>query len=117
MRKQFTCIGCPLGCRLRAEVLDGRVYDIQGNRCPNGEDYARQEALDPRRILTYVLPVIGAKCPLSVRTSAPVPKARLQELVDLLREIRVRRPVRRGAIIVKNALNTGADIIATREIP
>ena len=51
--KEFTCIRCPMGCALRAEVEDGKVVRVTGNTCKRGEDYAQQEAeakfgADPR---------------------------------------------------------------------
>ena len=40
--KELTCIGCPLGCRIRVTLQDGQICLIDGNTCKNGEKYARK---------------------------------------------------------------------------
>lgn len=59
----------------------------------------------------------GAMYPLlSVRTTKPIPKTMFKESVIYLRKIQVKAPVQAGQVIVKNILNTGADIIATKNL-
>ena len=36
MKREFTCIVCPNGCRLHTEVENGAVTSVTGNRCPKG---------------------------------------------------------------------------------
>ena len=43
MKKQFTCIVCPNGCEIEAEVENGQVISVTGHTCPRGEQYVRQE--------------------------------------------------------------------------
>ena len=50
--KEFTCIRCPRGCDLRAELEGGEVQRVSGHTCKRGEDYARQEAAHPVRTVT-----------------------------------------------------------------
>ena len=75
-----TCIVCPRGCRLRIELLDDGSYDISGNACSRGPEWARAEMLDSRRIVTTTLPVLAdPACPetvisLLVKTSAACPR-------------------------------------------
>ena len=37
MKKQFTCIVCPNGCEIEAEVENGQVISVTGHTCPRGE--------------------------------------------------------------------------------
>ena len=39
MKKQFTCIVCPNGCEIEAEVENGQVISVTGHTCPRGEQY------------------------------------------------------------------------------
>ena len=49
MKKQFTCIVCPNGCEIEAEVENGQVISVTGHTCPRGEQYVRQELTAPAR--------------------------------------------------------------------
>lgn len=33
MKKQFTCIVCPNGCEIEAEVENGQVISVTGHTC------------------------------------------------------------------------------------
>ena len=60
MKKQFTCIVCPNGCEIEAEVENGQVISVTGHTCPRGEQYVRQELTAPRRtIASSVLVNVG----------------------------------------------------------
>ena len=37
MKREFTCIVCPNGCRLHTEVENGAVTSVTGNRCPKAK--------------------------------------------------------------------------------
>ena len=41
--RNLTCIGCPMGCQLTAELAGGEVVSVRGNTCARGEAYARKE--------------------------------------------------------------------------
>jgi len=53
---------------------------------------------------------------LSVRTDRPIPKKLLMECMRLLAEIKINSPVKMGEVILRNVLDTGANIIATQEL-
>ena len=36
MRKELTCIGCPMGCQLTAVVEGNEVVSVEGNTCAKG---------------------------------------------------------------------------------
>ena len=47
--RELTCIGCPMGCQLRATLEDGVVTAVTGNTCPRGDAYARKAAATARK--------------------------------------------------------------------
>ena len=51
-----------------------------------------------------------------LRTTLPFPKDRVGELLDLLRALEVAMPVKRGDVVLRDALGTGIDLIATRTL-
>jgi CxxC motif-containing protein len=75
MKKQFTCIVCPNGCEIEAEVENGQVISVTGHTCPRGEQYVRQELTAPRRTIASSVLVKGGELPVtSVRLTKAVPK-------------------------------------------
>ena len=117
MDKVITCINCPVGCRMSVKLSDaGEFLSVSGNTCPRGAAYASQECTRPLRVITAVLPVSGSFTPLSVKTSAPVPKEKIAEIMQLLGELSLTAPVSAGDVVVPDVLGTGVDIVATRSI-
>lgn len=117
MEQSITCINCPVGCRMSVTLSDsGEFVSVSGNTCPRGASYARQECTLPERMITAVIPVSGSSTPLSVKTSAPVPKSMIQAVMKELGRLTVTAPVRKGQVILADVLHTGSDIIATRSL-
>ena len=117
MEQTITCINCPVGCRMTVQLSDsGEVLSVTGNTCPRGDKYARQECTLPLRMITAVIPVKDSTVPLSVKTSKPVPKSMIMDIMNSLSDVIVNPPVEIGQVIVPDILNTGADIIATRSL-
>ena len=115
MEQIITCINCPVGCRMSVTLSDsGEFVSVSGNTCPRGAAYAKQECTLPLRMITAVIPVSGSRTPLSVKTDKPVPKSLIAAVMAELGRVRVTLPVRAGQVIVRDILNTGSDIIATR---
>ena len=114
----YLCIGCPLGCRLEVdEDEEGQIVEVRGFSCKIGKIYAEQEHVAPQRMVTTTVDISGALyARLPVKTSAPVPKGAVIDVCRALRAQTVRAPVRMGDVIVANVLNTGADVIATRDM-
>ncbi len=109
------CIVCPNGCHLQVDETNG--YQVTGNGCERGLSYGRDEATDPRRVLTTTVRLTGSeerRCP--VRTAAPIPRGRLKEAMDVISAVSVAAPVRAGQVILPDLLGTGADLIATRNM-
>ena len=112
----ITCINCPMGCRVTAKLENGQVVSVSGNSCKRGETYARQECVEPRRMVTAVVPVAGSACPLSVKTADPIPKAQIAEIMRALSKVQLRAPIRAGDVVVPDICGTGVDVIATRSV-
>ena len=53
---------------------------------------------------------------VSVKSNKPVEKYLWSEFSKVLRRIYVSTPINIGSIICKNIMNTGVDVICTREI-
>ena len=118
MSKQLiTCINCPVGCRMTVTLSDGGdVLSVEGNTCPRGDRYARQESVQPLRMVTAVIPVSNSATPLSVKTASPVPKRLIPDVMAALRKVEVKAPIAIGQTIVSDVCHTGVDIIATRPL-
>ena len=93
--REMTCICCPLGCSLTATKEISGEITVTGNTCPRGEEYARTEWLDPRRVVTTTVVVTGQKegeeAMVSVKTKEPIPKDKIREVIGtggkVIREI------------------------------
>lgn len=118
IEKRLTCIICPLGCGLQAELQDGEVKQVTGNSCRRGELYARSELLAPVRTLTTTMAVSGGQYPVTaVKSERPIPKELLIKCVAVLNQTRLAAPVHAGEVVVENILASGVNIIATKTIP
>ena len=115
--KEITCTVCPIGCKILVKS-DGKKVDlIQGYNCKRGVEYATNEALDPKRMLASSVLVENGEWPLlSVKTSQPVPKEKIYSVLDEIKKIRVKAPIKRGTVILKNVAGTNIDIISTKTI-
>lgn len=115
--KTFTCVNCPMGCTLEVKFDDaGAILSIEGNTCKRGEDYARQEAVDPRRNVSTLVMVPGSLEPLSVKTAEPVPKARIMDVMAAVRAMTVLPPIVAGQVLLEDAAGTGVAIVATKDV-
>lgn len=115
MKKVITCIGCPLGCTITATVDGEIVTAVEGHTCKRGEEYARKEVINPRRIVTSTIKIKeGDIQMLSVKTKEDIPRGKIIDCIDALKGIQVNAPVMVGDMILKNVAGTGVDVIATK---
>lgn len=114
MVKDIICTVCPTGCTIRVEGENGVISSIEGFSCPRGKTYAENEFISPVRILTSTAKVLNASEPLvAVRSRTPVPKDKLFDCMDKIRELELSAPVKRGDVLIPNICDTGVDIIAS----
>jgi len=115
---ELICITCPMGCTLNVTHDGDAVVDVEGATCKRGEDYAEEELTDPRRMVTTTVKVAGGLHPLlPVYTSAPIPKARIFDLLELIREAEVQAPVSVGDVVLEDVVDTDVDVLASRDMP
>lgn len=111
--KEFTCIICPRGCRLS---VDDNM-NVTGNTCPRGKQYAISELTNPVRTITSSVRVNNRDDLLvSVKTSGPIPKGKIFEVMDEINKLSVPAPTRIGDVVASNILGLGVDILITKNI-
>ena len=114
MIRQFVCIQCPRGCHLE---VDDKTLEVKGNFCPRGEKYGQAEVSNPVRTITSTVKIKGAMYPrCSVRTTSPVSKAKMFEVMEKINQVEIIAPVDVGDIIIKDVCDTGSDVIATKRL-
>jgi len=117
MMKEFTCVSCPIGCRLTATEKNGE-YSIEGYTCKRGLEYGLQEMKDPRRNISSTVRITnGFLAVLPVKTATPIPKGMIFQVMEEINKQTVIAPVKSGAVIIRDVLHTGVDIVATRDMP
>ncbi|MHA1191458.1 MAG: DUF1667 domain-containing protein [Promethearchaeota archaeon] len=90
---------------------------FEGYACERGLDYAKQEFYEPKRILTTTIRVENGFIPLiPVRTDTPILKDKLNETLMIIAQTVVNAPIKMGDVLIKDVLNTGANIIASRDL-
>ena len=114
MKRTLTCIICPRGCALTAEISADQLL-VTGHSCPKGEQYAKSEILHPVRTVTATVRVANRKDTMvSVKTAAPVPKERMMDVMTALRKLQVDAPISMGQVLIEDV--EGSAIVATKQI-
>jgi CxxC motif-containing protein len=116
MEKQFVCVNCPMGCRLKVTVEGDKAIKVEGNICSKGADYAKQEAVNPMRVITSLMFAENREKPFSVKTAKPVPKKCLFECVNAIFNCHPVAPLYRSQVVIDNVCGTGVDVIATQDM-
>ena len=113
----ITCIVCPMGCKAKLTLENGKISKIEDVECPRGEEYVRRELEAPVRDFFTTVRIKGASTQvLPVRSTQPIPKDKMLDCALELANIVFNAPVEAGEIIVKNPLSLEVDIIATRDM-
>lgn len=116
-KHNYVCINCPLSCSLELTEENGDVLEVTGNECKVGVRYAEEEFKDPRRVVTTTILVRDGTLPvLPVRTTEAIPKRLVIDAVRALAEVVVQAPVTEGQVIYPDIMNTGVDVIASRDL-
>ena len=110
---ELICITCPRGCHLSVD----ENLNVTGNMCPRGAVYAKAELTHPVRMVTSSVAIISEReSRLPVKTKDPIPKELIFKIMDEITKVTVKAPIKIGDVIIKNVLNTGVDIVATKDI-
>lgn len=117
MLKEYTCIICPNGCELEAEVNDGALVTLEGAACRRGREYVEQELTNPQRNIASSILLDGGVLPLvSVRLSQPIPKEKIFAVMAVIKQTRLQAPVHAGQVVIPNVLGLGSDVIVTNYV-
>lgn len=111
--KELICIVCPKGCHLKID----KNLNVTGNGCIRGIKYGVDELTNPTRMVTSTVVIENANISrLPVATSNPVPKDKIMAVMEEINKVKVEAPIYVKDVIIKNVLDLGVDIIATRTI-
>ena len=117
MVKQIICTVCPMGCNIEVEGEGATINSVTGYTCKRGLEYAKTEFVNPERILTTLVKIDGVENDLlPVRSNKRVPKDKVLLVVEEIKKVSVKLPVKMHQVIIENVCSTGADIIATKEL-
>ena len=114
MIRELTCIVCPVGCCIRAEIIDGRVVSIEGNTCPRGKVYAENECTNPMRTLTTTVKCADGTV-VPVKTSKPIPKDKIFDAMEIINKAVSVLPISVGDVIIENVFGSNIIAVANRE--
>lgn len=116
-RKDIVCTSCPRGCKITVKSSNNEIVEITGYSCDKGEKYARDEYLNPTRILPTTVRVKNGELPLApVKTASPIPVKLLIPSMKIIAGIEVEAPVKMGQIIMNNIMDTGVELVSTGRV-
>ena len=113
MTRELTCIICPIGCALTAQIENGKVVSVSGNTCPKGKAYAEEECIYPKRTLTSTV-LSNSGRPISCKTLTPIPKDKIIEAMKIINSVRIDLPISIGDVIIEDVF--GSKLVATENI-
>lgn len=109
----LTCIVCPRGCLITVNFDgSGKISSISGNACKRGIGYAEAECTHPVRTVTSTVKCTDGGI-VSVKTSAPVPKEKVFEVMREINLVRCRPDVKIGDEIISDVCSLGISVVAT----
>jgi len=115
-KTSILCIRCPKGCELKVSN-NKKDIKVEGNECRIGLEYAIEEIKNPVRIVASTISILNSNYPrLPVRTKDTIPKNKIKKVIETIRGVTIKAPIKQGQIIIKNIANTGSDLIAERDM-
>lgn len=117
VKKEMICIACPIGCHLEVTLEEGGELLVEGNRCPRGAEYAQEEMLAPKRVVTATLALKGGRAGrVPVKTDAALLKQHIPALLNRLYTMELEAPVSQGTVLMEDISGTGVKLVVTRSI-
>ena len=84
MKRELTCIVCPIGCALTVSDESGALT-VEGNTCPRGAVYGKNEVTNPTRTLTTTVRIANReKTVVAVKSDRPIPKGMRRYVAERL---------------------------------
>ncbi len=105
------CINCPMGCPLDITEEEGKVV-VRGYTCKRGLEYGVSEYTSSVRTVTTLMRTSdGGVVP--VKTSRPVPKGRMFDVLERIRSLTAPADADIGFVAESDVLGLGSDIVVT----
>ena len=103
-----------MGCSLK---VDAEEKKVTGNACSRGKEYGINEVLHPVRVITSVVTITNGTLPvLPVKTNGAISKQLNFACMEEINKVTVFVPVKLGDVVIENVLETGVDVVATRDM-
>ena len=113
MKRNLTCIVCPIGCDLEVELDGKNVVSVSGNTCPRGKKYAEDECTAPKRTVTSTVKCSDGQL-LPVKTDSPVPKEKVFDCMKIINNTIAPLPISVGDVIIEDVF--GSRVVAAKNI-
>ncbi len=111
MQRNLTCIVCPMGCSLTVISEDNKTFTVEGNTCPRGEVYAKNECTNPQRTVTSTVRTKEGAL-VAVKTDRAIAKDKMLACMQKINLARPSLPICIGDVIIKDVF--GANVVATQ---
>lgn len=105
------CTECPNGCEIEVTLEGNDIIKIEGQSCPRGDMYARNEITCPRRVLTSTVKCRDGKV-LPCKTDKPIKKEEIFNVMSIVNNYVCDFDARIGDILIKN-ISEDINLIAT----
>ena len=111
MKRNLTCIVCPMGCSIEVELDGKNVISVTGNTCKRGEKYAESECTNPTRTITTTMRAQSGEI-IPVKTDRPIPKDKIFECMKIINSSNLKLPICVGDVIIEDVF--GANIVSAK---
>lgn len=114
---KLVCIVCPRGCTMEVTKNPDGTFEVTGNTCKRGKDFAISEQTMPMRTICSTVSTVFPEVPvLPVRVSSDIPKEKIFDVMKKINSTVVSERIGRGGTVIENVLGLGVDVIATSDI-
>jgi CxxC motif-containing protein len=116
MENKLICLSCPIGCHLTVRETSGEL-EIEGNRCPKGLDYAREEYYSPSRVVTATCHTTSQRIHRApVRSDVRVPLDQIDGLLAAIYALNLHPPLRSGETVISDFNDTGVNVVLSTDL-
>jgi CxxC motif-containing protein len=115
---RMCCTTCPNSCALTVQVEGETIVSVEGNKCKRGLDFAEQERIDPKRMLTstMILRTSSGERSVPVKSALPMSRAKMQDAMAVIRAASLSHGVHIGDVLIPDVADSGVDIVASKTV-
>lgn len=114
---RLVCIVCPRGCTMEVAKNPDGSFEVTGNTCKRGRDFAITEQTMPMRTICSTAATAFPETPvIPVRVSSDIPKEKIFDVMKEINNTVVSERLGRGDTVIENVLGLGVDVIATSDV-